>query len=131
MGVLLSKADIGAPTMREHSKRVKRLIREYASRAYEAELSRALGALEQQFAAWRSGQICAGELSDRVYAFTRGPARELHQRYNTNLDAMQVAHAIVTGLLPRDTIPAELLEALQPIIAFYEHEQAEPEQDGA
>jgi len=110
--------------MREYSKRMKRLIREYASRAYEAELSRALGELEQQFAAWRSGQISASELSGRIHAFTRGPARELHQRYEANLDDVQVAHAITTGLLPRDTIPTELLEALQPIIGFYECEQA-------
>ena len=117
--------------MREYSKRVKRLIREYASRAYEAELSRALGKLEQQFAAWRGGQINAGELSGRIHAFSHGPARELHQRYNANLDDMQVAHAITTGLLRRDTIPAELLEALQPIIDFYEREQAAPGQGDA
>ena len=117
--------------MREYSKRVKRMIREYASRAYEAELSRALGKLEQRFAAWRSGQISASELSDRVHAFTRGQVRELHRRYNANLDDVQVAHAIATSLLPRDTIPAELLEALQPIIGFYEREQAAPGQGGA
>jgi len=116
--------------MREYSKRVKRLIREYASWAYEVELSRALGELEQQFAAWRSGQISAGELSGRIHAFTRGPARELHQRYSANLDDMQVAHAIMTGLLPRDELPAELLEALQPIIDFYEHEHTAREQGG-
>ncbi len=106
--------------MREYPKRVKRLIREYASQAYEAELGLALADLEQQFAIWRSGQIGAGELSDRIYAFTRGPARELWGRYNANIDDMQVAHAIVVGILPRDAIPAELLGALQPIIAFYE-----------
>jgi hypothetical protein len=37
--------------------------------------------------------------------------------------------AIVTGLLPRETIPAELLAALQPILAFYERKQAAPEQE--
>ena len=68
--------------MREYSKAVKRLIREYAARAYEAELGQALRALEQEFAHWHSGQISAGELSDRVYAFSRGPARELWNRYN-------------------------------------------------
>lgn len=35
--------------MREYTKRIKRLIREYAARAYEAELGQALGELEQQF----------------------------------------------------------------------------------
>lgn len=114
--------------MREYPKRVKRLIREYAARAHEAELGKALGELERQFAVWRAGQISAGELSDRIYAFSRGPARELWQRYNAGLDDMQVAHAIVTGLLPRDELPGELLEAFQPIIAFYEREGAAPPQ---
>ncbi len=54
--------------MREYLKQIKRLIREYAARAYEAELGRALGELEAQFAAWRSGQISAAELSDRIHA---------------------------------------------------------------
>jgi hypothetical protein len=55
----------------------------------------------------------------------------LDQRYNANFDDMQVAHAIATSLLLRDTIPAQLLEALQPIIGFYDREQAEPGQGGA
>ncbi len=42
---------------------------------------------------------------------------------------MQVAYAVVTGLFSRDELPAELLEALQPMITFYEREQAEPDQD--
>lgn len=33
---------------------------------------------------------------------------------------MQVAHAIATGLLPRDSLPAALLAALRRVIAFYE-----------
>lgn len=114
--------------MREYPKPIKRLIREYAARAYEAELGQALGELEAQFTRWRSGAISAAELSDRLHAFHRGPARELWSRYNARIGDTLVAHAIVTGLLPRETIPAELLTALQPIIAFYEREQAEPEQ---
>lgn len=115
--------------MREYSKQIKRLIREYAARAYEAELGQALGELEQQFAGWRSGEISAFELSDHIHTFHQGPARELWGRYNARIDDTLVAHAIMTGLLPRDTIPAELLEALQPILAFYKDEQEAPEQD--
>lgn len=124
--------------MPEYPKRVKRLIREYAARAYEAELSKALGELERQFAVWRAGPKAlragltansAGELSDHIHAFSRGPAREFWQRYNAGLDDMQVAHAIVTGLLPRDELPSELLEALQSIIAFYERDGAAPSED--
>src|SRR5262245_6410459 len=112
--------------MREYSKYIKRLIREHAARAYEVALGQALSELEQQFTLWRGGQISAGELSDCIYRFTRGLARELWGRYNARIDDTLVAHAIVTGLLPRETVPAELLEALEPIIAFYERERAKP-----
>ena len=61
--------------------------------------------------------------------FTRGRSRELWGRYNARIDDMLVAQAIVTGLLPRETIPAELLEALQPSMDFYERQQAAPEQE--
>ncbi len=104
--------------MREYPKHIKRLIREHAARAYEAELGQAVGKLEAQFAFWRGGQISAGELSDRIYTFTRGPARELWERYNARIDDTLVAHANMIGRLPRETIPAALLEALQPILAF-------------
>ncbi len=109
--------------MREYPKPIKRLIREYATRAYELELGRALGELEQQFVAWRSGQISAFELSEHIHTFHQGPARQLWSRYNARINDTLVAHAIVTGLLPREIIPAELLEALQPILAVYSTEQ--------
>lgn len=116
--------------MPQYSKQIKSLIRTYADRAYEAELGLALGALEQEFGVWRGGQISAHELSQRIAAFTHGPVRELQQRYSANLDAMQVAHAVATGLLAREELPAALLEALQPTIAFYEGDGRElPEGD--
>lgn len=115
--------------MHQYPKHIKRMIREYAAQAYEIELSRALGELEQQFALWRTGLISAGELNDRIHAFHQGPARELWSRYNARIDDMLVAQAIVTGLLPRETIPAELLEALQPSMNFYARQLAAPEQD--
>jgi len=87
--------------MHRYSKAEKRLIRDYAARAYDAELAQALGELEWQFGAWRSGQISADELSTRISDFTRGPLRELRQRYSANLDDMQVAHAIATGAAAR------------------------------
>jgi hypothetical protein len=81
--------------------------------------------LEQQFAVWHSGKISAGDLSDRIYAFSRGPARTLWSRYNARMDDTQVAWAIVRGFLPRDEMPVELLEALQPLIELYERDEAE------
>lgn len=115
--------------MRECPKPIKRLIREYAAQAYEAELGQALGELEQQFSAWRDGEISAFELSDHIHTFHQGLARELWERYNARIDDTLVAHAIASGLLPRESIPAELLAALQPILAFYERKRTEPGQD--
>ena len=115
--------------MHQYPKHIKRLIREYAGQAYEIELGQALGELEQQFSHWRSGQISAGELSDRIHAFHQGPSRELWGRYNARIDDMLVAQAIVTGLLPRETIPAELLEAIQPSMNFFARQQARAEQE--
>lgn len=114
--------------MHQYPKHIKRMIREYAGQAYEIELGQALGQLEQQFALWRGGQIGAGELSDRIHAFHQGPSASCGGRYNAGIDDTLVAHAIVTGLLPRETIPAEL-EALQPSMDFYERQQAAPEQE--
>lgn len=125
----VAKGVITGSTMHQYPKHIKRLIREYAAQAYEIELGQALGELEQQFALWRSGQISAGELSDRIHAFHQGPSRELWGRYNARIEDMLVAQAIVTGLLPRETIPAELLEALQSKIDFLERQQARAEQE--
>lgn len=115
--------------MHAYPKSVKRMIRKYAEQAYEVELNQALSELEQQFAIWHSGQISTFDLSDRIYAFTRGPSRELWRRYNARLDDHMVARAIVLGLLPRSEMPAELLEALQSIIGFLERRLVEEREE--
>ena len=102
--------------------RIKRLLREYAAQAYEAELNQVLEALAQQFTAWQTGQLSASDLTQHIHNFHRGPARELWNRYNAGIDDMHVAYALVTGLLKRDELPAELLEHLQNAIAFYERD---------
>lgn len=115
--------------MQQYPPRIKRLIRQYADQIYEAELAQALSELEQQFAAWHNGQITAGDLSQLVFEFSRGPAREHYNRYRSGLDDMHVAYAITTGILKRDELPEELLSHLQRIIAFYERDMPAPEQD--
>ena len=108
-------------------KRVKRLIREHAAAAHEEELRRALLPLAEAFKRWGEGQIGSGELSELIHEFHQGPARELWVRYNpgstSRLD-IPVAHAIVTGVLDRKKVPAELLEHCARAIAFYEEQEA-------
>jgi hypothetical protein len=98
--------------MQEPSKRVKRLLREQAAIAHERELHRELTKLDGTFAEWRSGAISSEELTYRIHKYDTGPARELWKRYNSGPAEISVAYAIVVGILDRDEVPAELLEAM-------------------
>jgi hypothetical protein len=53
--------------MVDYSKRVKRLLREFAGESYEKELSRELAKLYQSLSKWRDGKIDSGELTRRVH----------------------------------------------------------------
>jgi len=110
--------------MADTPKRIKRLLREYAAAAHEEELRRALLPISEAFGRWERSELGSGELSEIIHRFHQGPARELWVRYNTPHLEMVVAFAITTGVLGRDTIPAELLEHLAGAMRFYEEEQA-------
>lgn len=112
-------------SMVEVPKRVKRLLRAYATAAHEAELGLALRSLADAFKQWERGELDSFALEDLIHRFHQGPARELYRRYGTNQRAAQVAYAIVTGALDRAAVPAELLDHLAGLIRFYESEQAE------
>ena len=110
--------------MVDASKRIKRLLREYAAAAHEEELRRALLPVSEGFKRWERGELGSGELSEIIHQFHQGPARELWVRYNTPLLEMVVTFAITTGVLGRNTIPGELLEHLAGAMRFYEEDQA-------
>ena len=106
--------------MTEYSKHVKRLLRELAAEAYEKELSRELAKLDKSFEEWREGKINSGELSYRLHQYEVGSARELYKKYNDGESDFNVAYAIVTGMLDREKVPKELLEAIDNHVRFYE-----------
>jgi hypothetical protein len=105
-------------------KRVKRLLREYASAAHEEELRRALLPLAEAFKRWEQGGLSSGELSDLIHRFHQGPARELFLRYNTPHLVASVAYAVAAGIVDRTAMSGELLEHLAGMIDFYEKELA-------
>jgi hypothetical protein len=111
--------------MADTPKRIKRLLREYAGAAHEEELRRALLPVSEAFGRWEKRDLSSGELSEIIHRFHQGPARELWVRYNSSHLEMPVAFAITTGVLARDTIPAELLEHLAGALRFYEEVQAD------
>lgn len=108
--------------MADIPKRLKRLLREFAERAHEAELREALKPLAEAFKRWERNELDSFELSDLIHRFHQGPAREVHVRYATSIShlALPVAHAIVSGPLDRATVPPELLDHLAREIYFYE-----------
>jgi len=93
---------------------------DYMTEAYERELHRELLILDQSFTEWKEGKIGSGELSLRIHQYDRGPSRDLFERYNCSPKDLNVAYAIVTGILNADEVPAELLEILSGSIAFFQ-----------
>lgn len=88
--------------------------------AYEIELHRELKKLAKRFKDWENGGINSGELSDRIHEYYRGASRKLYHRYNSGDNALHVAYAIVTGMIDRDKVPIDLLEAIQGPLGFYQ-----------
>ena len=105
--------------MSAYPQRIKRLIGEWLTEAYERELHRELGKLEESMAAWRGGEISSGEMSHRIHEWEIGPSRALFEQYNEGPKDMSVAYAIVMGILEEREMPAELLEAISGALAFY------------
>ncbi len=99
---------------------IKKSLRHYADLAYQAELNQELLKLSTHFDAWKNGQIDSFELSDAIHRFHNGPSVELYKKYNYGQLDLNVAYAIVTGLLNRDEVSPEVLDYLRNAIAFYE-----------
>ncbi len=106
--------------MQEYSKKIKKLIREFAAEAQERELHRELTKLDLRFAEWRNGKLGSGALSDVIHRYETGSSRELFKRYNGDLPDMMVAYAIAAGILKREEIPAELIEALTSPLEYFD-----------
>lgn len=106
--------------MSDLPKHIKRSLRELASRAHEAELRAELAKLAEHFDAWRRGEADSFELSRRIHEFRDGTAREIWKTYSGNDLRLAVAYAIHIGILSRDGVPPEILDALKNAIGFYE-----------
>ncbi len=117
--------------MSDYPKSIKRLLRQWMTEAYERELHRELTRLDQSFSEWRAGKISSGELSYRVHQYEAGASREMFKHYNNSPHGMSVAYAVVAGILKREELPAELLEAIERELSFFQemkdrHELREP-----
>jgi len=106
--------------MNAYPKHIKRKLNDLAAQAYELELGRELDRLFHQFEAWKAGQISADELNDLIHKHHNGPSRELYSKYANVQVGLLVAYALVSGLLPQDSVPEEVWPYLQRELAFYQ-----------
>lgn len=113
--------------MKSYPKNIKKLIREYMTEAYERELHRELTRLEASFEQWQNDEIGSGELSYRLHQYEVGPSRELYKKYNYGEVDMNVAYAIVAGILKKEEVSSEVLEALEGPLTLFEGMEARGE----
>jgi len=97
---------------------MKRTMRQLAAHAHEEELRRALLPIAAAFGQWQAGQLGSGELAELIHGFHEGLARELYKRYNSGPIEFAGAHAIVSGVIERDTVPAEVLDHCRGAMEF-------------
>ena len=81
--------------------------------------------IAEAFKLWEQGGLGSGDLSELIHRFHQGPARDLCVRYDTNQLEAPVAYAIVTGVLDRKAVPAEVLDHVAGMIRFYEDRASE------
>lgn len=105
--------------MQSYSNRIKWLLGEYSRKAHERELDRELAKLDASFDRWRQGDISSSDLDEAIHKYKSGPARKLWKQYNQGQADMNVAYAIVAGILDETEVPEEVLEALDQPLAFY------------
>src|SRR5258708_26855963 len=102
--------------MHELTKSLKRKLREQSMSAHEEELRCALEPLAAAFDEWKQARVGSGELAIRIHDWDRGACRELWKKYNYGDATLNVAYAIVTGILDPQSIDPALLEYLQSAI---------------
>ena len=97
-------------------KRLRREMRQLATKAEEAELRAALHPLANDFKRWESGTIDSFDLKALIHDFHQGAGREIYLRYDTPDPAPMVAHAIAQGILDPSAISPEIMTELAEMI---------------
>lgn len=113
---------------RTYSKKERRELRRLADKAYELELNQSLDDLYREFHRWSEGELLAGELSDAIHRFYRGPSRELFNLYNGVDKAFLVARGLALGLLSEEDVPQPLAQKLESLVRFARTELIEEDE---
>ncbi|TVP60405.1 MAG: hypothetical protein EA351_00675 [Gemmatimonadales bacterium] len=114
--------------MTRFSKREMKLLRAAAGTSWERELDAALDRLFEHFQEWKRGGIDAFELSERIHRFHDGNARDLYKFYTGAKPPIAAGYGVARGWIGTADLPRELLEKLEPTIAFYREEELDDDE---
>ena len=104
--------------MAEFSKSEKKRLRELAALAYERDVANSLSKIASQVDEWKNGKITALQLSEALHEYDRGESRDIWSRYDSNQYDIEVASAIVRGLLTEVEVGKDVLTLLSNQIQF-------------
>lgn len=109
--------------MPEIPRKIKRLLHEHASRAWEAEMKMAIGSLAAKFDAWKAGAMSSSDLHDAIHEYHDGAGREIWKRFSTNDPRTPLAHAVAVGLIGKESLPSEVLEHIASMVEYFEGQE--------
>lgn len=101
---------------RKMSKKLDKLLRQFAGLAYERELSAAVRVLQDEFLRWENKEIDVFELNERIHEFHNGISRTLYGRYSGLDAAFGVASALHRGILDREEVGEEVFLSVEGIV---------------
>ncbi len=108
--------------MQEFSKSEKKRLRELAALAYERDLGESLSKIALKVDEWRNGSITAVQLNEALHEYHQREARNVWSRYQTDQYDIQVAGAVVRGLLTETELGKEVIATLSNQIKFFRSE---------
>jgi len=102
--------------LRKMSKKLEKMLRQFAEVAYERELSIATRALQEQFVRWENKEIDIFELNEKIHEFHNGISRKLYSQYVGMDAAFRVASALHHGILSREEVGEDVFLSVEGIV---------------
>ncbi len=103
-------------TARTLTKAQLKEVRKLAGLAYERELAKAVGDLQNQFESWRRGELDVFGLHERIHQFHDGISRDLYKQYVLGEPGWNLAAAIRNGVVKECEVNPLILENLGRLI---------------
>ncbi|HTB83844.1 MAG TPA: hypothetical protein VK742_09340 [Candidatus Sulfotelmatobacter sp.] len=103
-------------TARTLTKAQLKEVRKLAGMAYERELAKAVGDLQEQFESWRRGEMDVFALNERIHQFHDGVSRNLYKQYVFGEADWNLATAIRNEVVKESEVNRLILENLGSLI---------------